>query len=188
MKANGIKKLMTLATLLVAGLILSCQGSGEEPAPVDLVASWESPIHVVDFNDAACPPLGEIELRVIPKGTFENTNFLDVQLTAYRVSYRRRDGGTLVPESFTRTTSMLIPADGQANELGSFLAFQPSAINQAPFAALFPVNGGVDPETGRRQVDLDVIIDFYGETLSGEDVTARAQNAITFCAGCGGCI
>jgi hypothetical protein len=188
MKTNGIKKLMALATMLVAGLILSCEGAANEPAPVDLVAAWEEPIHVLDFNDPECPGLGTISLRAIPKGTATNPAFLDVQLEAYRVSYRRRDGGTLVPASFTRTVSMLIPAGGGAVQLGSFLAFEPGALNQAPFAALFPINGGIDPETGGRSIDMDLIIDFYGETLSGEEVTARAQTAITFCAGCGGCV
>lgn len=188
MKTNGIKKLMALATMLVAGLILSCEGAANEPAPVDLVASWEDPIHVLDFNDPECPGLGLISLRAIPKVTTGNQNFLDVQLRAYRVSYRRRDGGTLVPASFTRTVSMLVPSGGTAVQLGSFLAFEPGALNQAPFAALFPINGGIDPETGDRSIDMDLIIDFYGETLSGEEVTARAQTAITFCAGCGGCV
>lgn len=188
MKTNGIKKLMALATMLVAGLILSCEGAANEPAPVDLVASWDEPIHVVDFNDPECPSLGTITLRAIPKGTFSDTDFLDVQLKAYRVSYRRRDGGTLVPASFTRTTSLLVPSSGTATALGSFLAFEPGALNQAPFAALFPINGGIDPETGKRSIDVDLIIDFYGETLSGEGVNARAQTAITFCAGCGGCV
>jgi hypothetical protein len=188
MKTNGIKRLMALATMLVAGLILSCEGAANEPAPVDLVASWEDPIHVLDFNDPECPGLGLISLRAIPKVTASNPALLDVQLKAYRVSYRRRDGGTLVPASFTRTVSMVIPGGGAATPLGSFLAFQPGALNQAPFAALFPINGGIDPETGARSIDMDLIIDFYGETLSGEEVTARAQTAITFCAGCGGCV
>lgn len=83
---------------------------------------------------------------------------------------------------------MVIPAGGTAVQLGSFLAFEPGALNQAPFAALFPTNGGIDPETGKRSIDMDLIIDFYGETLSGEGVSARAQTAITFCAGCGGCV
>lgn len=188
MKTNGIKKLMALATMLVAGLILSCEGTANEPAPVDLIASWDEPIHVLDFNDPECPGLGTITLRAISKFTGGNSAFLDVHLRAYRVSYRRRDGGTLVPASFTRTVSMIIPGGGGATELGSFLAFEPGAINQAPFAALFPINGGIDPETGKRSIDMDLIIDFYGETLSGEEVSARAQTAITFCAGCGGCV
>jgi hypothetical protein len=188
MKTNGIKKLMALAAMLLAGLILSCRGAANEPAPVDLVASWEEPIHVLDFNDPECPSLGTITLRAIPKVTAANPALLDVQLQSYRVSYRRRDGGTLVPASFTRTISMMVPGGGTGVSLGSFLAFEPGALNQAPFAALFPINGGIDPETGRRSIDMDLIIDFYGKTLSGEGVSARAQTAVTFCAGCGGCV
>jgi len=57
-------------------------------------------------------------------------------------------------------------------------------LSQAPFAALLPQNGGRDPETGLRFVKMDVIIDVFGETVSGEDVSARASAPFTFCAGC----
>jgi hypothetical protein len=179
-------------TLALAALSLSgCnEGPGNSPAPVELVATIAQTLHVIDFADAECGQAGTVTLRNLIKRTDVGTDqrFLDVRVTSYRVSYRRTDGGTQVPAPFMRTLSMLVPAGGGETTLGTFLIFEPGATSQAPFAALRPNNGGVDPETGKRNVSMEVIMDFFGETLSGEDVAARTRMELTFCQGCGGCV
>ncbi|MGH9457581.1 MAG: hypothetical protein ACRD2J_08085 [Thermoanaerobaculia bacterium] len=171
-------------------LVLGCQEAANEPAPVDLVATAVQDLQVIDINDPECGQAAAVTVRNIIKrpGVAPDERFLDVRLTSYRVTYRRTDGGTLVPRPFMRSLSLLVPATGQATDLGDFLLFEPGAVNQAPFAALRPANGGVDPETGRRNVTMEVILDFFGETLSGEEVSARARMEFTFCLGCGGCV
>ena len=44
-----------------------------------------------------------------------------------------------------------------------------------------------DPETGRQIVRMDVIMDFFGETLSGSNVAGRTRFTLDFCYDCGGC-
>lgn len=180
-----------LVAVMLAGIALAlagCKGAGETNSPVELVATVEQDLHVVDFTDPDCGQIGTVFLRALQKRPATDPTFLDVKLTAYRVSYRRTDGGTLVPQEFTRSISMLVPVGGTATELGSFLAFEQDALSQAPFAALLPQNGGVDPETGRQSVTMELRLDFFGETLSGENVFARATSELTFCISCGGCV
>jgi hypothetical protein len=83
-----------------------------------------------------------------------------------------------------RTISGTVPVGGAPTSFNTFTVFDIGSLTQAPFAALMPQNGGRDPETGNRFVKMDVIIDIFGETISGERVSARAQAPFTFCVGC----
>ena len=55
------------------------------------------------------------------------------------------------------------------------------------FAALLPVNGGRDPQTGKAFVSMDVIITLFGQTLAGERVSGSTKFPLTFCFDCNGC-
>jgi len=109
-----------------------------------------------------------------------------VKIDRYQVSYVRVDGGHLVPAPFVRSTSLVIAPGGTA-EGTTFIVFDPNALNQAPFAALLPQNGGVDPETGRPIITMDVITTFFGQTLAGERVSGNTRMTLDFCFSCGGC-
>ncbi len=201
MKTVRIGRLLAM-TLALAMLSLSgCnEGPGNNPSPIDLVASVNQAFQLVDVTAQSCEVIGEVTLRPIVKNSKPaDTRFLDVRLKSYRVTYRRTDGGTLAPAAFTRTISLVLGADSSTviplrlpvptsdpTELG-ILVLDPGALTQAPFAALRGTNGGVDPETGKRTVTLEAIIDFFGETLSGEDVSGRARMEYTACVGCGAC-
>lgn len=191
MKTVRFNRMLAVMLAGIALALTGCSGAGETNTPVELVATIEQDLHVIDFTDPDCGQIGTVFLRALQKRETlpgVDPTFLDVRLTAYRVSYRRTDGGTNVPASFTRSISMLVPVGGTATELGTFLAFEQDALSQAPFAALLPQNGGVDPETGRQSVTMELILDFFGETLSGENVFARATSELTFCISCGGCV
>ena len=189
MKTVRIKMWTGLLIILLAGLTLSCQEVANTASPVELLVTISETLQVFDFADPDCGSLGLITFRNLIKrpDIVTDPRFLDVRLTAYRVSYERVDGGTQVPASFTRSLSLLIPAGGATTELTSFIGFEPGAFSRAPFVALLPANGGTDPETGRRTIEMDIVVDFFGETLSGEDVSARARQRLTFCIACGGC-
>lgn len=170
--------------VLVVGSLAGCSEINRESAPVEMLATIEQDIDTIDLLNLPTGDLGKILLRAIQKRTDSDPRFLDVQLRRYQVSYRRTDGGTLVPASFVRTISGTVPVGGAPTELNTFTVFDIGSLNQAPFAALLPQNGGRDPETGNRFVKMDVIIDIFGETTAGEDVSARAQAPFIFCAGC----
>ena len=109
----------------------------------------------------------------------------NIRVTRYRVSYQRVDGGTLVPSPFVRSIDILVEAGGTSSG-NKFTIFQADAFTQAPFAAL--VSGtGRDPETQRPVVAMDVIVEVFGQTLAGENVSGSTRIPLTFCANCGGC-
>jgi hypothetical protein len=108
----------------------------------------------------------------------DNT-FKDVLLRSYRVTYARTDGGREVPQPFTRSIGGRL-STGTSTSLSEFQAFQPGAFERAPFAGLLPRNGGRDRETGKPFVEMEVVIEVVGETLSGERVTGMARSPLTF--------
>lgn len=200
MNTVKIQRLLAMTLGLAALTMSGCQEGANNPSPIDLVARVQQHFQVVDVTATSCQVIGSVFLRPIVKDANPvDGRFLDVRLTSYRVTYRRTDGGTLAPQTFTRTLSMVLPRDvettinlrlpvpGDVPEPDSLLILDTAAINQAPFAALRGSNGGVDPETGRRNVTLEAVIDFFGETLSGENVAARTRMEYTACVGCGAC-
>lgn len=179
-----MKKLTLTVAVLMA--FAGCDDVARESSPVELVATvTQSSVPLLDLGDPNCPDLRTVVLTAISKNPLSDETFLDVRLTRTRVSYRRTDGGTLRPSSFVRTVSGLVPINGSATL--DFRVLQPDAINEAPFAALMPSNGGVDPETGRSIVQMDVILEIFGQTLSGENVATSVSFPVDFCFNCGGC-
>ena len=178
----------TKSAVLVLALALIAAGCSEvnrEVAPVELIATAQQEISTIDILNLPTTSLGTITVQALAKrADASDTRFLDVRLLRYRVSYRRTDGGTLVPDSFVRTTSGLVTVGGAPQPLNDFLLLDIAQLRQAPFAALLPQNGGRDPETGRTFVQMDVVVDIYGETLAGDAVSARVAQPFTFCAGC----
>lgn len=179
------------AALLISG----CSGDlNRRNGPVTLVVTTNQTIHRVDVAPSAAGcnvQLGTISVQVLQLQNDTtnlpvNNTFNDVQVTGYRVSYQRRDGGTLVPTPITRAASGLIPV-GTSGDLGTFTIIDPAALNQAPFAALTPSGGGRDPETGRTTVTMDVIVEVFGTTLAGERVSGSTRFTIDFCYACQGC-
>lgn len=175
-----------IVTALLALLLISCSDASTRTAPVELVATTDQDVLIIDMLNPPSTALGTITLRAVQKRSVSDDRFLDVRLVSYRVSYRRTDGGTLVPTTFVRTISGILPVGGAAQTLNDFVIFNIDALNQAPFAALLPQNGGRDPETGQSTIKMDVIVEIFGETLAGDNVYDSVRIPIWFCVGCQG--
>lgn len=184
-----MRKLTISLLVALSVLTLSCNEVSRDPSPVELVATTTQDLTILDLaGGLGCDQnLGTITVRAIQKNPDSDSTFLAVDLERMRVSYARTDGGSLTPASFTRTIDGFIEVGGAGATLNNFIVFQQDALTQAPFAALLPANGGIDPETGRQSVNMDVIVEIYGETLSGENVYARTRFPLEFCYNCGGC-
>lgn len=189
-----IKTIFNITVLALAAAFFGCSGElTDSAAPVELVATTTQNLQIIELNPtvAAADPdcqenVGTINLQVFPKRTDVTGTAAQVRVTRYRVSYQRTDGGKLVPASFVRSMDTLI-APGEDSEIEEFLVIEPDAVVQAPFAALLPQNGGRDPDTGRPIVKMDVIMEFFGETLGGSNVYDATRFPLDFCYGCGGC-
>jgi hypothetical protein len=194
MKMKTIALITAIALLSVA--ILSCNSVARESSPVLLVVSGTQNLNQIDLQPGAAgcaTSLGSVLLSVklLQNQTDPlrptNNNLNDVALDRYQVTYQRTDGGKLLPPTFVRSTAQVLTAGGSAQSLSDFIAFETNALNQAPFAALLPQNGGKDPDTGLGFVKMDIILTVYGQTLAGERVSGSARFPVNFCYNCGGC-
>jgi hypothetical protein len=184
------RNIVTGIAVLCAAAMLSCSGElTDNGAPVELVVTNTQDIQQVDlFDDFGCAGnLGTIDMRVIPKNPAVQGDFVAVRVNRYRVSYQRTDGGTAVPRPFVRTIDQIIDVNS-SSFLTDFVILEGDSLNQAPFAALLPQNGGRDPQTGRPTVKMDVILEVFGETLGGDRVYDATRFPLDFCYDCGGCV
>jgi hypothetical protein len=189
---NNMKNRLILIAAAVAALAAtSCSSElNNNAAPVELIVTNTQILTHLDIDplttDTDCnQQVGTINMQVIPKGGSTGGTFTQVRVRRYRVSYRRTDGGTVVPAPFVRSIDTLIAVN---QTLGSnFTIIEADALTQAPFAALRPQNGGRDPETGRTVVKLEVVLEVFGETLGGDNVSDSTAFPLEFCFACGGC-
>jgi hypothetical protein len=183
------KTKVIVAAAAMAAAMFGCSGElSNSGAPVELVVTNSQSISQIDLaGGTGCTnTIGTINLQVLPKNTQATGNFVQVRVTRYRVSYQRTDGGTQVPPSFVRSTDQLLSVGGTSS-LSGFVVLEGDATIQAPFAALLPQNGGRDPVTQRPVVKMDVIVEIFGETLSGDAVYDATRFPLEFCYSCGGC-
>jgi hypothetical protein len=186
------RKLISIAAAaLAAAFFAGCSGElTDNSAPVQLVVTNTQTLHQLDIapnDDADCDKsVGTINMAVLAKNGTVTSNFTQVRVTRYRVSYQRTDGGRQVPSPFVRSMDTLVSAGGSGS-LTDFVILEASAVNQAPFAALLPQNGGRDPDTGQRTVKMDVIVEIFGETIGGDNVYDATRFPLDFCYDCGGC-
>lgn len=185
-KMIGRTTLLLLAMGALLGLASCGSDINESGAPVELVASFGQDVLIYDWApETGCTVgVGTLNLRSVIKTQNQDTRFLGVRLSTIRITYKRTDGGTVVPPAYVQAMSGTIDA-GSSGDLTGFLLFDPNALRQAPFAALLPQNGGRDPETGKAVITIETKIEVFGETLAGDKVTTDTRFPISFCYGCG---
>lgn len=192
--STRMKRTKAIARVGALALVtFACSGEmNKSAAPVQLIATNTQILQRIDLaGGTGCDKdVGTISIQAVlknPKQLTSNQTFNQVRIKRYRVSYVRTDGGRLIPAPFVRTIDTLLTPGGSPSSLSKFLILEADAITQAPFAALLPSNGGRDPDTGRAVVKMDVIIELFGETLAGENLSASTRFPLDFCFNCGGC-
>jgi hypothetical protein len=190
---NKIVRRVGLAAAIFA--VLSCNSINRESSPVKLVVTNTQNLQQIDLSGGTrcTEDVANVQMRSVLLQDQNNTTlptdnrFNDIVISQYRVSYVRTDGGTAIPQPFVRSVSDTIISGGLSIGLTKFLVFEPGAVNQAPFAALLPVNGGRDPETGSQFVKMEVVLEVFGQTLAGERVSGTTRIPLIFCFACNGC-
>ncbi len=197
MKGNTNRIARTAMAVLLTIAAGSCSDLNKQAAPVTLLVTTAQSLHHIDLALGATncdQSLGTVSMKAIaiqspPSVNFPPPNPADlnvVKIDRYQVSWVRLDGGHLVPAPAVRSTSISLTV-GQSGELSTLVVFDANTLNQAPFAALQPQNGGVDPETGRQIITMDAVIQVFGETLAGERVSGTTRMTLDFCYSCSGC-
>lgn len=185
-----------IALLAAVGTFSCDEQINKENSPVILIANVTEALSQIDFTDPECGTAVVYELSARPKRTSvpggtgsipADLRFLDVIIRTVRTSFVRVDGGTVVPRPLQENLSILVPITGEDTDIPDRLIFPVEYLREAPFAALRPEAGGRDPETGQTFVRMDLVTEFFGETLSGEPVYTSLRWPATFCFNCGGC-
>jgi hypothetical protein len=169
--------------LVLAGVMAFAAGcsntAGQSESPVFLTVSID---FQPGFVNVAVPAPVQIDTITITSkkknaDSVDTLGFSDVQLNSYTVTYRRTDGGTIVPPVQTFGCGVVVPHDGEST-LSNFPVLYAAALQQAPFDQLLPFNGGVDRETGRNEIDTTFDITFFGTTVSGKRVQSDTASGI----------
>src|SRR5438105_5087475 len=166
MKTKALLGIVLLAGLAFVAACTNKEGSSE--APVFITVSMDFQPGFIDVGTPAPVQIQTITLASHLKNptATDPQHFADVQINSYTVTFRRTDGGTLVPPVQTFGAGVLVPSAGTAT-LNNFPVLHASAIQQTPFDQLLPFNGGIDRETGRNEIDTTFALTFFGSTVSG---------------------
>jgi hypothetical protein len=171
-----IKRFAFAAALVaIASLVPACSTNvqGDDASPVYLTVQFDGVL--VLKNVATLTPLqvnSTTVHNVIKAPGNGSSSFLDVKLDDYVVTWRRLDGGTIVPEpeTFAVGTGAIVPAGGTST-LTNQVYLSLTEIQRSPLDRLFPFNGGVDLETGKAEIRMVAIVTVRGHTLSGQPAT-----------------
>jgi hypothetical protein len=170
------KLLLSLVCLLaVLPLAAGCRSRTDQTAgPVVLTYGQIGPVPItvsVSAADSAggvfIPTFTIASVLKDPSGT--PSPLEDVEITSYQVTYKRLDTGTRVPPPLNGSLAEEVPVNGT----GAITNLPILLINQLmnpPLSDL--VKYGYDTQTGTAVIVLNVQIQFFGNTLSGDSVSS----------------
>jgi len=95
----------------------------------------------------------------------------DVRILRWVITPERNDGGSTASPQAVFDQGVLVPAGG-TNSLENWRVYPVEYLNEIPLAYLLPENGGVDPETGNRNIRQRLVLQLFGETISGKSVAS----------------
>lgn len=183
---KNLLKLSALALVTIALLGCPTDNIGDTKGTVFLVISdfdgrpFGASVNTIDANTGFL----NIESLTIdnvaknPNGT--TSSLMDVELKSYTVTFRRVDSGTRVPPTYTSATFGLVPVDGNL-EVENAPIMGSDQFTNVPLSDLLFENGGFDKETGVDRIILELTLQFFGNTITGDSVaTAPASWQIEF--------
>ena len=176
-------KTKILIGVVVAGALVLASGctnkEGQSEAPVSITVSMDLQPGFINVGVPAPVQIQTITLNSHLKNpdATDPQGFADTQINSYTVTFRRTDGGTLVPPMQTFGAGILVPSGGSST-LTNFPVLYAVALQQSPFDQLLPFNGGIDQQTGRNEIDTAFDIVFYGNTVSGQRVQSTTASGI----------
>jgi hypothetical protein len=171
MKMSRLVAIVTLA--LAAGLLLGCtsgNSSANSEAQVVLSANIQQGPADVDISVPVDVTIGNLTINSQAKSPDVTlSQQQDVNLTEWVVTCTRSDGGTIASPQWTNYYVVYVPKGGSAS-LQNFRIFPSDYFTQPPLSQLFPENGGIDKETGKRTIRQKLQVTIYGKTVSGDKV------------------
>lgn len=108
-----------------------------------------------------------------PGGTLSTNS--DVNLERWVITPSRSDGGTTASPEWAIDQGVFVAAGGEAN-LENWRVYPAEYFLELPLSNLLPENGGVDPETGQRNIRQTLRLEIFGRTVSGKSVSTVPIN------------
>jgi len=168
--------------LSVGGLLLALVGCTSRTEKTDgggvllTISDFGTLPIVVSLNngDADRFQIDEITIQNVPKELNGTTGpLMNVELSSYQITYARADTGTRVPPVQVGSIFGNVPVGGNNIINGlPFLNLQQLATQ--PFTDLSA--RGTDSETGSAAVNMRIGIQFFGKTLSGQNVATQVAS------------
>jgi len=179
-----MKRITSVGIVLAAALLLgSCGGNStldDSQAAVYITVDVE--LYNPDIDICSNTALGidvAIESLTVqsqpkaPDATLGSSQ--DVQITRWVITPERNDGGTTASPQAIFDQGIIVPAGG-TTDLENWRVYPVEYLNEIPLAYLFPENGGVDPETSNRNIRQRLVLQLFGETMSGKSVASVPQS------------
>ena len=180
-------KRLLIVTTLVSLVLLGCEertdqaGSGGVILSVSDFDGLPAEIGVNLIQQAGFLSIGEITIdshQSDPSGT--TSSLMNVEMHSYEVSFSRADGGTILPPPLVQRIFGVTPING-TQSYTNLRILSIDQIESPPLADLLFVNGAFDKETGEAFTRLNLVMRFFGTTLSGDPVqTAPISFTVTF--------
>jgi hypothetical protein len=170
------------AILAVALLTVACGAnhSDDTVAPVFLTVTITQGPADVDISVPADVSIGNMSIQSQAKSpTAILSPQQDVILQDWVVTPSRIDGGTTASPQWRWSYVVDVPAGGQAT-LQNYRIFPSDYFTQPPLNQLFPENGGVDAETGKRTIRQRLDIEIFGKTVAGRPISVKFPVTLNF--------
>ena len=177
MKMKPIIGLVLAAMLALGTACTNKQGETESPVSVTVSLTDQAGLTVIVPDRTLTIPTMTLTSTLKNPTATDPQHFADVQLSYYTVTYRRADGGTIVPPVQTFAVGEVLPSGGIIS-LTDFPILSQTAMAGTPFDQLLPFNGGVDRETGSTEIRMFYDITFFGQTVSGHRVQSETATAV----------
>jgi len=98
----------------------------------------------------------------------------DVRITRWVITPERTDGGSTASPEAIYDQGIIVPAGG-STDLENWRIYPVEYLDELPLGHLLPENGGVDPETGNRNIRQRLVLQLFGRTMSGKSVASVPQ-------------
>ncbi len=166
-----IKTLFALTLLLSVGACDSRTEGTDGGGVILSITDWDGVPLAVSVNSVGgFLQIEEIAISNTPKNPSGVTSSLmDVEINSLEVTFTRADNGTRLPVAFVRALNGYVPVNGTLTYQNEAL-MGPDQFSGIPLSDLLTQNGGVDTETGRARITLNLRFRFFGRTVSGDEV------------------
>jgi hypothetical protein len=179
-----MRRITSVGFLLAAVLVLgSCGGNStldDSEAAVYITVEVEEYNPDIDIClyraggiDVAIETLNVVSNAKAPGVTLGSSQ--DVRILRWVITPERNDGGTTASPQAIFDQGILVPAGG-TTDLENWRVYPVEYLGEIPLAYLLPENGGFDPETANRNIRQRLVLQLFGETVSGKSVASVPQS------------